>query len=159
MKSPLRFLVAFAVVGFLAACSGGGRSVELTPNEIAALPSFGEGDCRAVVTNFTGRRIEAFYQTGLEESKVRAAMEIWPMIGYIEVSDAVVVRAPCSERQVVIGWRLDAGQAVPFADEVVVRETLRTGQTIPINLRRPSEASCSTGNAVNSIKQRCIIGE
>ena len=47
---------------------------------------------------------------------------------------------------------------MPFADEVLVRESLRTGQTIQINLRRPSEASCSTDNAVNSIKQRCIIG-
>ena len=142
----------------LAACSGGGRSLDLTPAEIAELQKFGTGDCQAVVTNFTGRRIEAFYQIGLEESKVRSAMEIWPRMGYLDVSQSVLLSAPCEERQVVVGWRTDVGQAVPFADEVVVRETVRAGQTIGINLRRPSQASCSTDNAVNSIRSRCIIG-
>lgn len=159
MKSPLRFLVAFFAVGTLVACSGGGRGVELTPNEIAALPSFGDGDCRALVQNLTGRRIEVFYQTGLEEYKRRAPMETWPTIDFMEVSENAILRAPCSERQVVIGWRIDGNQQViPDINEVVFVETLREGQTVPARIRRPSSASCITDNAQNSIRSRCILG-
>ena len=158
MKSPTRFLLAFGALGLLAACSGGGRGVELSPNELAALPTFGQGDCRAVVQNLSGRRIEVFYQVGMEEYKVRAPMETWETMDFMEVSDNVVLRAPCEERQVVIGWRVDGRQVIPSVDEVVQRETLRAGQTVPIRIRRPSEASCYTDNASNSIKQRCILG-
>ncbi len=153
-----RALLAFAAAGALSACAGGTRGVELTPNQIAELPSIGTGDCRALVSNMTGRPIRAFYQQGLEESKIRNMLDVWPEIGFMETSASVVLRAPCAERQVVIGWRQDVGRPLPDVNEVLVRQTLRPGQTIAIRLHRPSEASCNTDNAVNSIAARCIFG-
>lgn len=158
MSFSSRALLAFAAVGTLSACAGGTRGVELTPNEIAALPSVGTGDCRAIVTNMTGRPIRAFYQQGMEEYKTRNALDVWPEMGLMETSASVVLRAPCAERQVVVGWRQDVGRPIPDVDEVLVRETLRPGQTIAIRLRRPSSAACNTDNAVNSIAARCIFG-
>ncbi len=158
MKSPLRSLIAFAVVGILAACSGGTRGMQLTPNEIAALRSVGDGECRLAVTNNTGRRVEVFYQTGLEQYKVRNTINVWPIVGWLDVSESVVIRAPCEERQVIVGWRTDIGQAIPDISEVVERQTVREGQVIPLFLRVPSAGSCSTDNRSGAVEGRCLIG-
>lgn len=157
MSFSSRALLAFAVVGTLSACAGGTRGVQLTPNEIAALPSVGQGDCRAVVSNMTGRPIRAFYQQGMEEYKIRNALDVWPEIGLVETGESVLLRAPCEERQVVVGWRQDVGRPIPDVDEVLQRETLRAGQTIAIRLRRPAQNTCNQDNAVNSIAARCIF--
>lgn len=143
----------------LAACAGGARGANFSPEELAAMPTFGEGNCRAVVQNFSGRRVEAFYQVGIEERKVRNAIDVWPLIGYIDIGESVLVRAPCDERQIVIGWRQDIGQAFVFPGGVVQRETLIRDGILAVRLRLPSQASCSTDNASSSIRGRCLIGE
>lgn len=157
MSFSSRALLAFAAVGTLSACAGGTRGVQLTPNEIAALPSVGQGDCRAIISNMTGRPIRAFYQEGIEEYKIRNVLDVWPEVGLMETGESVVLRAPCDERQVVVGWRQDVGRPIPDIDEILQRETLRPGQTIAIRLRRPTEAACNLGNGVNMIAARCIF--
>lgn len=158
MKSHLRTLFAFAAIGVFTACSGGTRGMELTPSEIAQLRSVGEGDCRVAVTNNTGRRIEVFYQSGLQAYKVRNTINVWPIVGWLDVTEAVLVRAPCDDTQVVIGWRTDIGQALPNISEVVVRQTMREGQVVPLFLRRPSRGACASDNASGAIDGRCLIG-
>lgn len=152
-----KILGGFFLTAALVACAGGGRSANYTPAELAAMPVVGEGNCRAVVTNFSGRRVEAFYQTGLEERKVRTELELWPLIGYIEIGESVLLRAPCDDRHVIVGWRRDTGAGAIYPGGIIQRETLLSDGITAVRLRTPSEASCSTDNAVNSIKQRCLL--
>ena len=64
---------------------------------------WGQGDCRAIISNMTGRPIRAFYQEGIEEYKIRNVLDVWPVVGLMETGESVVLRAPCDERQVVVG--------------------------------------------------------
>ncbi|HSM04519.1 MAG TPA: hypothetical protein VK858_07845 [Longimicrobiales bacterium] len=156
-RRALGWMLGFGGIVALAACGGGVRGANFTPEELAAMRSVGSGNCRAVIQNFSGRRVEAFYQTGIEERKVRNAIDVWPLIGYIDIGESLLLRAPCEERQVVIGWRQDIGQAFVFPGGVVQRETLIQDGILGIRLRLPSQASCSTDNASSSIRGRCLL--
>jgi hypothetical protein len=157
LRRVLGVILCAGGIAALAACGGGVRGANFTPEELAAMRTLGSGNCRAVIQNFSGRRVEAYYQTGIEERKVRTAIELWPLIGYIDIGDAVLLRAPCEERQIVIGWRQDIGQAFVFPGGIIQRETLIQDGILGVRLRLPSEAGCSTDNASSSIRGRCLL--